>query len=275
MWQASLELELAQRAQKTVLTRARHRGPLRVQRPFYPENPDEACHVYMVHPPGGAVGGDTLDIAVDAQPGTRALLTTPGAAKFYRSDARWAHQRVSCRIGRGAVLEWLPQETILFSGSYARQELRVELAPEACFIGWEITCLGRPAAGERFARGTYAQTMEIRREGRLLWLERGNYEGGSERLDAAWGLAGYPVSGLLVCVPPAAQEADFIHMIRAAAAGFPDCDLHGVTWFGEVLVCRYLGTSAWAVRSALITLWTALRPYIIGRAAVLPRIWAT
>ena len=47
----------------TRLTTRAHRGPLVVQRPFYPEGPG-VPHVYLLHPPGGIVGGDSLRVEV-------------------------------------------------------------------------------------------------------------------------------------------------------------------------------------------------------------------
>lgn len=275
MWHASLDLELAHKAKRTVLTRARHEGPLRVQRPFYAW-PEDACHIYILHPPGGVVGGDTLDISVDVQRGGRVLVTTPAATKLYRSNERLAEQRVRLRVAQDAVLEWLPQENICFSGSFARLTTVADLDPGAGFAAWDITCLGRPAAGEGFDRGTCTQRMEIRRAGELIWMERSVYTGGSERLFAPWGLAGCAVSGLLVCAPASApMPAEVLDLVRSRLAELSPPHRHGATSFGDVLVCRAIGDHVDDVRAALSAAWSALRPPLFGRAAAPPRIWAT
>jgi len=142
-WQACLELGFEKRGLRTVAAQRRHYGPLAVQRPFYPEG--DVCHLYLLHPPGGVVGGDTLDIRVRAGTGARALVTTPGATKFYRSAGATAAVTQTLQVDAGAVLEWLPQEAILFQGAVARQQTCIELAAGACFAGWDILCLGRPA----------------------------------------------------------------------------------------------------------------------------------
>ncbi|GAB4512226.1 MAG: urease accessory protein UreD [Haliangiales bacterium] len=289
MWPASLSLALERRSHRTVLARCRHRGPLRVQRALYPE---DTCHIYLLHPPGGVVGGDSLDVEVAAAAGARGLITTPAAGKLYRSDRRWATLTQRCRVADQASVEWFPHENIVFDNAWARVTTEVELAPEATFIGWDITCLGRPASGERFAHGACIQRMSVRRGGALLWMEHNRYEGGAARMEARWGLGGYSVCATLVAI--AAQSvigADAAAPATAVApnvtawlsalrdelgrAPGPEDAQAGVTALGPVIVCRYLGREAEHARAVLIRLWARLRPLIVGRAAVPPRIWAT
>ena len=154
-WEAHLELEFRREAARTVLSTRRHTGPLRVQKALYPEGAD-VCQAIVVHPPGGIVGGDSLAIDVDVGTGAHAQLTTPGATKWYRSAGSVARAETALRVAAGAVLEWLPQEAMLFDGARASIALRVDLAPGARFIGWDVICLGRTASGERFDVGRAA-----------------------------------------------------------------------------------------------------------------------
>ena len=270
-WRAALHLSFERRGRRSVCHERRHVGPLRVQRPFYPEG-DEVCHVYVLHPPGGVVGGDELEIAVEVNGAAAALLTTPAAGKFYRSDGRLARQRQSLRITASASLEWLPQETIVFDGANVAMATRVDLEGDARFIGWEILCLGRPGAGESFTHGTVSQSWEIRRDGAPLLIERAVYDRDGTALSAPWGLAGQPVCGSLVCVgdyPGAVDE------IRAATAALSGDGLFSVTQLAEVLVCRYLGPHSDEARRCFVRAWEILRLMSLRRAACVPRIWAT
>lgn len=270
-WRARLDLEFESRAGRSVLTRRIHSGPLRVQRPFYPEG-DEVCHVYVLHPPGGVVGGDELEIDVAVGDASKALLTTPAAGKFYRSNGMLARQTQHLMVGADAVLEWLPQETIVFDGAHVNMATRIELEHEARFIGWEVLCLGRPGAGERFEHGVVRQNWEIWRDGKPLLVERALYKQGGAALDAAWGLAGQPVCGTLVCV---GSEAGLIERVREATAQLNISGLFSVSQLAEVLVCRYLGPHGEEARRCFIQAWEILRPAILQRPACAPRIWAT
>ncbi|MEK7322133.1 MAG: urease accessory protein UreD [Pseudomonadota bacterium] len=269
VWRARLDLGFESRGGRTVLASRRHHGPLRVQRPFYPEG-ERVCHVYLLHPPGGLVGGDELVIDVAVNAGASALLTTPAAGKFYRSNGVVARQAQRLRVEQAATLEWLPQESILFDGAHAELSTRVELAAGACFIGWEITVLGRPGAGERFAHGALRQRIELWREGQPLYLERARYEEGAAVLGAPWGLAGHAVSGSLLCV---CDGVELLEQVREAVA--PAAGLFSATRLDGMMVCRYLGDHADEARRCFETVWTVLRPALLQRPACAPRIWAT
>src|SRR5262249_52931211 len=156
---------------RTRLARRAHEGPLVVQKPLYPEG-DDVCQCIVVHPPGGIAGGDHLGLAVHVGSDARAQLTTPGAAKWYRADGRPGAQHLDFSSGEGAVLEWLPQSSILFDGIDARSEVRVRLGRDGVYIAFDVVCLGRTASNERFDNGTWRQRIDIEREDALIWSER-------------------------------------------------------------------------------------------------------
>jgi len=269
-WQAHLGLSFARQGARTVLARREHSGPLTVQRPFHPEGPAGACHIYLLHPPGGVVGGDVLDIAVHAAPDSRVLITTPAANKLYRSAGPCAQLTQTLRVDGGAQLEWLPQPTIAFAGVHARVATRVDLAPGSRFIGWEILGLGRPDSGERYA-GRLGMALELWQDGAPLWLERARYDG-TALLDAPFGLRSHCVSGTLLAAPVA--TADTLDAVRTAVAPHTTV-LAGASTVDGVLALRVLGLQIETVQRALAAAWTTLRPTVLGRPAVAPRVWAT
>jgi urease accessory protein len=273
-WQAQLRLSFLRDGARTELGRREHSGPLRVQRAFYPEG-EEVCHVYVLHPPGGLVGGDRIALDVQVLAGAHALLTTPAAGKLYRSSGEGPRTLQSQRfaVAAGGKLEWLPQENIAFEGAHAQLQTRVELAPDACFIGWEVLCLGRPAANEAFTRGELRPSLELVRDGHTVFIERGRYTGGSPALQAAWGMRAQPVTGSFVCAVAGAH--DWVERARSLLPTLPEPALAAVSGWDNLLVARYLGPSAEQARELFATLWVLLRPALLGRDASPPRIWRT
>lgn len=266
-WSASLELSFEERGGRTSLARRRHRGPLVVQRAFH--EPDGSCHVYLIHPPGGVVGGDELRTSVALQPGARALLTTPAATKLYRSAGATSRLVQELAIGADARLEWLPLETIAYAGCKVESSTRVALTGGAQFVGWEIVCLGHDAAG--FTSGQLIQRWRIEREGRLLWQERTPLEASGPLSSARWGLAGRRVLGTFVATGAALEHVERLREHAPERA----LDWQSTTLLGEVLVCRYLGYSAEGAKRFFGEAWNLIRQHVSGRRAVAPRVWAT
>jgi urease accessory protein len=275
-WHAALELAFAADVDTgaTRLAHRAHRGPFVVQRALLPEGPD-LCHVYLLHPPGGLVGGDELRLDLRVERSAKALVTTPAAGKVYRTLGPTAKQIQALSVEAGGSLEWLPQEIIVYDGAAVAIETRVELARGARFIGAETICFGLPARGERFSRGACRQRFEIWRGAEPLFIERGLFEGGAPVHDAAWGLAGAPVVALLVAAP--SPDPAVLETLRERAAALPEPDLAAFTVLGDddLLVARWRGGSAERARTFIQDCWRILRPALLGRPAVAPRIWAT
>ncbi len=270
-WEARLSLEYEKRAERTVLSRRSHSGPLRVQRDLYPEG-EGICHSIVVHPPGGIAGGDSLAIDAKLGPGSAALLTTPGAGKWYRTHASAARQTLAFDLEAGAALEWLPQETILFDGAHAQMATTVHLAGDAVYTGWEILCFGRAASGHKFESGRLSQATEIFADGERLWAERACVAGGDPLFASPVGLAGHAVCATLLAAGRDIQN-DAIAQCRKVSAG-PGA-LCGVTRLPRILIARWLGDSGEDARRYFSALWAVLRPVVKNCEAIEPRIWST
>jgi urease accessory protein len=243
---------------------------LAVQRPFYPEG--DLCHLYLLHPPGGLVGGDRLDIGVEVGPGASALVTTPGATKCYRSAGPRSLQRQCLRLGEGAALEWLPQETILFRGASCALETRVELGQGARFLGWELYCLGRPASGERFDAGRADLALSIHRGGRPLLMDRLLVQGQAS-LDGPAGLRGRAAVGTMIATP---ADPGLLALVRGLLPAQQGAEvLAAATLVDGLLAVRLLGPTTQGVRALLDALWRGVREPLLGRPPCPPRIWAT
>lgn len=264
-WQAELALHFAQRRDKTVLVTRRQRGPLLVQRPFYPEG-DGVCHTYVLHPPAGLVGGDALRLNVSLETGAHALMTTPAATRWYFSRGREASMLQQATVEDGATLEWLPQETLLFDGAHARLATRIHLRGGARFLGWEILGFGRPACAEVYQSGAVDFRFELHRDGVPALLER--LRGGN---------GGFPgMRGAAACATLIATHAGAAALERARGVIAEAREAtSGATLIGDVLLCRAIAAHCQPLLATFTRLWQVLRPELLRRQAVLPRIWRT
>lgn len=266
-WEAELSLRYAAFGRTTRPVLRRHSGPLRVQKHLYPEGP-EVCQHIIVHPPGGIAGGDRLDISATVAAGAWAQLTSPGAAKWYRA-AGPAFQDLRLHVEAGATLEWLPQETIVYSAAQAELSTVIELEGDARLFYWDMVALGRPAASERFDAGHFQARLDISRDGQLIWHERQRIAGGDGLLDSPIGLDGRSVFATLIV----SGEIDAELMERCRE--LPSRARGDLTQLPGLVVARCLADEALHARAWLIDLWRLLRPELLGREAVPPRIWST
>ncbi|ANJ54065.1 urease accessory protein UreD [Pseudomonas silesiensis] len=266
-WHAELELGYARFGDSTRPVQRRHKGPLRVQKHLYAEGP-QVCQHIIVHPPGGIAGGDRLDISASVGPDAWAQITSPGAAKWYRA-AGPAYQQLALKVASGATLEWLPQETIVFSAAQAELSTCIELEGDARLFYWDVVALGRPASGECFDLGHFQAQLDIRRDGRLLWHERQRIVGGDGLLDSPIGLDGQPVFATLLVTGEI--DSDLLEKCRS----LPNEVRGDLTQLPGLLVARCLASEALLARGWLIDVWRLLRPALLGREAVAPRIWST
>jgi urease accessory protein len=267
-WQAHLALEFTAREGRTVLSGNRHTGPLRVQRTLYPEG--GVCHTCLLHPPGGVVGGDHLGLEVDVKSAAAALITTPGATKFYRSGGARAIQENRLSIESNAWLEWLPQESIVYSEADARITTRVNLAEGGGFMGWEVVCIGLPACGRPFTSGRLETRLEIQRGGRPIFKDRLIVVDETDLRRPA-GLRGRSVSATFLAT---GGRLEMLPPLREIVNADPE-RLTGITLIEDLLVTRYIGDASAAAKQLFQAIWSWLRPRLTEREACPPRIWET
>ncbi|XOV85122.1 MAG: urease accessory protein UreD [bacterium] len=264
-WQASLKLRYHQAGARTLLTH-QHEGPLRVQRPFFPEG--GVNHTYVLHPPGGMVGDDVLHIDASITAGAHTLITTPGATKAYRNVCTQSQLTTNLQVD--GTVEWLPQEVILFDQSKLASSTDISLGPQGRLISWEIVCLGRPAGGLPLldGRARFLTTVQdahghLLRDNLMLNAE-------SEFMRAPWGLNRHTALGVMFAYPGSADLRDKVREVLHAAS-FPV----GVTLLNGLLVIRALAAQAQDLRRLFIRAWSCIRPLLLGCEACPPRIWNT
>jgi urease accessory protein len=274
-WQAHLALEFSKNADRSFLAKRQHTGPLVIQKTLHPEG-EQVCHGIIVHPPGGVAGGDELTLDVRLNDNSHALLTTPGAGKWYKANGQQASQYLQFDLQHSACLEWLPQENILFDGAQVKFSAEVNLAADAKYVGWEILCFGRQAQQERWQTGSLHQGLSIRRNQALIWNERTCLKPDHSLIESIVGLHGNAVSASFIIAAGAVPAS----VLAACRAIQPKLTLdlqakYGMTALPEIFAARYIGQSAQCARQYFEALWQILRPWYAGREVTRPRIWNT
>ncbi|HBV77868.1 MULTISPECIES: urease accessory protein UreD [Vibrio] len=281
-WKAELTLGFTDRGDKTVVSHKAQLGPLAIQRPLYPEG--DVCHTYLLHPPGGVVGGDELLIKATTEIGAHALVTTPGATKFYRSEGKVARQKQILTVKAGSCLEWLPQENIFFPTAQVRIDTDIHIETGALFMGWELHCFGRPALKECFEGGkVWGKTQVFVDEKRIL-TENVQLEGGNKSILNS-GLQGFPMMGSFFIT---AQTENDLRMVqdllqdlashRHFSSGNVVLDSELViaaTQIQNLIVVRALGHWTEPMLEAFTLIWQQIRLQWFDSVPEPPRIWAT
>ena len=286
-WLASLFLEFAIKSNVSQLVKTSRRGPLNVQKAFYPEGKD-CAHVYLLHPPAGIVSGDELNIEICIQDSAHALITTPGANRFYRArtnlaigDSKQTQISNINVLGKG-ICENFPLETIVYEGADAINQLDLKLSSQAHYIGWDISCLGLPAAGQPFKKGRFTQLNRVFIDGKLNFHDRINLTPNNNVCAHVAGLNNHSVFATMLAHAPKVrinEKSQLVDRLREQIAHTDGIDKPSqkvsVTYIRDLLVVRYLGDHAEECKAIFTSIWKTIRPIYIQKEANVPRIWLT
>ncbi len=276
-WRAKFSGEFLNVNGHTKMGLTDHFGPLRVQRPFYPEGPD-CLHLYLLHPPGGLVGGDKLSITLCAKEHAHILMTTPSAGKIYRNISGIKQgQYVNIQVADNATVEYLPQENIIFDDADAELMTQVDIKGSGTFIGWEITCLGRLEGDNPFLTGGIKQGLTLTQDGIPLFMDRLLFKAPSDLQISKAGFQNKSVYGTFIInqqVMSSELESSLItwqeHQNKTLSLTSVS-----ITQKPGVFIARVLGDKAEQARDTFESLWALLRPHVIRKKACAPRIWRT
>jgi urease accessory protein len=255
-------------ALRTNLTH-QHLGPLRIQKALYPEGPG-LCHAIIVHPPGGIAGGDRLELQLLSRVGSQALVTTPSAAKWYGTDLSVpATQKVEMDLK--GQLEWLPQETIIFDRARVTSELSINAAETGAMLGWDHLIFGRRASGETFTTGCFAQSLRVKLSEQLVWHDRLVLKGDDPLFSSPIGLRGHHTFATVwaILAEPQTWTEMLLETVRAQSPQVAWTVLHPRLLVGRLLV------EPLQLKRLLEQAWGVLRPIVLNRSALPPRLWAT
>ena len=246
-------------AGKTRRAEVHEAGSLRVRCPGSPAAELEAV---LINTAGGVAGGDRFDLDIAAGEGARLIVTTAAAEKVYRTLGPDSDISVKLDVGAGAMLAWLPQETILFDRARLSRTIDVSLAADAQLFLAEAIVFGRSGMGEVVEQGALFDRWRVRRDGRLLYAESVRLDGAiATRLaEAAVAKGGIAVATVLM-VP---GDDAVVEKVRALENEFIG-EVGASSWNG-IAAMRLCAADGAALRHDLVHVMTALR-------GTLPRIW--
>ena len=277
LWFAQLQLGFQGQAERTILKHRKHYGPVRVQKMLWPEKTG-VCHAIIVHPPAGIAGGDHLHFSMRASAQAHALVTTPGAGKWYKTNQKSAYQHIEIQVEDRSIFEWLPQETMLFNGAMAHSETRVQLDLAASFIGWDMLVIGRQAREEYFSQGSYQNKFQLYQNSKLLVSDCLSFQGNDRWLRSCLGMNGYAVMASFWAVPP--EKFRTHHYLEQHLDQIRELIMRmdvrvTLTLLGEVVTARYLGDDVRECHDAFAAIRAKLRRFWFDLDEEFPRIWRT
>ncbi|MEB3754128.1 urease accessory protein UreD [Acinetobacter sp. MD2(2019)] len=276
-WFAQLELGFCAQDNRTILKRRKHFGPIRVQKMLWPEKTG-VCHAIIVHPPAGIAGGDHLSFQIHVAENAHGLVTTPGAGKWYQTNAKQAFQHIDIQVASNAIFEWVPQESMLFNGALAQSTNHIHLAQSASFIGWEMLVIGRQSRAENFEIGRYCSDIKLWRENKLLLADRLSFQGNDRWLSSPLGMNNCAVMGSFWGVAPEKFRQSLIleQQIGCIRELMTRMQVPVTLTLLEDVVCaRYLGDDARQCHDAFAAIRAKLRRYWFQLDEEFPRIWRT
>ena len=272
-WRGSICIETRRERGSTRLSALQHEGPLRIQRPFSQD--DGSCHIYLIHPPGGVVGGDALFVEFEGHENTNTLITSSAASKFYSCEAGLPKQHISqnLTVNKGSLLEWVPHENIFFEGSKTQLHNKIMMSNESRFFGWEIMVLGRLESDKTSFGGTLRSATTITKNDRLIHRDFFEYSPGMDR--CSWGLNGQRVIGSLIATSAYIEDEEFARLFSDIKKKLGSSSF-GATRKKGLFLLRYLGSSVEECKNGFNAARDALHQseaLMFGCHGVRPRIW--
>lgn len=219
----------------------------------------------LVNTAGGIACGDRFAVDIEACAGASVSVATPAAEKVYRSDGSVSQFSVGLRVGAGARLDWLPQETILFDRARLDRRLEAVVADGARLTLLEAVVFGREARAEVIADGLFIDRWRIRRGLRLVYADALRLDGPIADLLRKPSVGnGARAFATLIHVAPDAEAR--LEAAREQLTSGNGCDAAASAWNG-LLAVRFCAVSIKALRAAIC-------PFLVAfRGEPLPRVW--
>lgn len=252
---------------RTGLATVTQAAPYRLMTPMVER--DEPPLAVAANVSGGVVGGDRLDLSLAVGPNAAVSAVGQAAEKVYRSAGPEArlHNRIS--VESGGALDWMPQGTILFDGVRMIRRTTIDLADDAALLYGEILVFGRHGMGERLATGEIADNLDVSVANKRVFADRFRLADTMAAIGDRFALDGAEAAALAVLHAP---RRDLLDATRARLVAEPGLRC-GTTRRGPLLILRWLGADAAALRASVGDFWRWARAEVCGFPTRLPSVW--
>jgi len=247
---------------RTTIDRLFQEGAAKMR--FSAPHADAGLTAVLINTAGGLTGGDQFEWRIDLDEGARCTAVTQACEKVYRSDGDAATVSVALRIGTGARLDWLPQETILFNGARLDRAFDIQVADGGRLLAVEAVLLGRRAMGEHTPNVHLRDRWRVWKAEDLIFADEVRLDPSSRAGAALLNGAGAYASILYV----GEDHADRASILRDLMDAGRDHVQGGASAFEGKLFCRMLARDGLGLRRVLIPVLDALRD-----REPLPRLW--
>jgi len=257
-------LYFGQKAACTRLADLYQAGSAKIRFPKVYDAPPTAV---LINTAGGLTGGDRMSLSIGADTNAHAIVTSQTAERAYRSAAGSAEVTIGFALAAGAILEWLPQETILFEASRLKRRISADLKADARLLMLESAVLGRKAMGERVNSVLFRDSWRIRRDGKLVFADDLRFDGDPARFlkGEATGRGSLAVATMVDCAVDAEDRLARARTLLEDLTG-AQTQAAASAWNG-MLVARFVAGDGQDLRTTLTRFLTGYRD------AELPRVW--
>ena len=230
---------------------------------------DDQPYLLLHNSGGGMIEGDSSACQIVADAGTRLLVTTTGANKYYKcEEGGRVDERLEVLLDEDCVFEYLPDEAIPYARTRANRLLDVDANPRARLFVSDILCAGRIAfeRGELFAFDSLVSETSLRIGGRRVWLDRLRADTTSTVADlrALWG--GCAVMGTVLAYAPD-MPGEVVDDLSAELARMADIHAAATLLDGNIVCVRILADAVWCIHEAVQAAWARLRPIVAAKPA--------
>jgi urease accessory protein len=264
---ASAEIVFAREPEgRTFIRRQFSAYPYHLCRPHYfVGDPPGMATLYLQSASGGIFQNDRLCLAIVAEQGARAHVTTQASTIVHSMEAGDAEQTVYIDARPGTLVEYLPDPMILFPASRLTSRFEVRVHQSATLIACDAFLAHDPGGRDRNFAWLDSALVIKSPDDRVLARDAFHLTG-DVFTEAIPGIIGaYTIQGTLLVLHRSERLADLVDALRSALE--PCVGLYaGVSLLpGGCGACaRVLGLDAHAVKSAIRAAWFAARRCISG-----------